>query len=200
MCVAASRLAARGVFVKRALDIAMAVAALVLLALPMLAVALWIRLTSPGPALYWSDRVGRNNVIFRMPKFRTMLLDTPPVPKHLLADPGRHLTPVGRFLRQYSLDELPQLFSILRGDMSFVGPRPLLFNHEDRLVRRTQKGIHVLMPGLTGWAQINGRDKVPASVKVDLDEWYLKNRSLALDMKIIFWTFIKVVKKEGVAH
>jgi len=167
---------------------------------PMTFVALLVRLTSTGPVLYWSDRVGRDNAIFKMPKFRTMRVDTPAVATHLLANPDQFLTPIGKFLRKSSLDELPQLLSILRGDMSFVGPRPALFNQTDLIELRTQKGIHLLTPGLTGWAQINGRDELPIPVKVDFDAYYLKNRSFALDLRIILLTFLKVVKSEGVAH
>ena len=163
-------------------------------------VALLVRFTSPGPILYWSDRVGRNNTIFKMPKFRTMRIDTPAVATHLLGDPDRWLTPVGKFLRKSSLDELPQLFSILKGDMSIVGPRPALFNQDDLITLRTDKGVHRLTPGLTGWAQINGRDELPIPVKVEFDEYYLNNRSFALDLRIIFLTFVKVVKREGVTH
>jgi len=156
--------------------------------------------TSPGPILYWSDRVWRINLIFKMPKFRTMRIDTPAVATHHLGDPDRWLTPVGKFLRKSSLDELPQLFSILKGDMSIVGPRPALFNQHDLITLRTEKGVHQLTPGLTGWAQINGRDELPIPVKVEFDEYYLNNRSFALDLRIIFLTFVKVVKREGVTH
>lgn len=185
---------------KRTFDFTMALTAILFLSLPMLIVALLVRLTSPGPVLYWSDRVGRNNLIFRMPKFRTMRIDTPAVATHLLGDPDRWLTPVGKFLRKSSLDELPQLWSILCGDMSIVGPRPALFNQDDLITLRTEKGVHALFPGLTGWAQINGRDELPIPVKVEFDEHYLKNRSFALDLRIIFLTFLKVVKSEGVVH
>lgn len=185
---------------KRLFDFSLSLFALLALALPMLIVALLVRLTSPGPILYWSDRVGRNNVIFKMPKFRTMRIDTPTVATHLLGDPDRWLTPVGKFLRKSSLDELPQLFSILKGDMSIVGPRPALFNQEDLIELRTRKGVHALTPGLTGWAQINGRDELPNPVKVEFDEWYLKNRSFLLDLRIIVQTFVKVLRKEGVTH
>jgi O-antigen biosynthesis protein WbqP len=167
---------------------------------PMLVVALLVKLTSTGPVLYWSDRVGRNNAIFKMPKFRTMCVDTPAVATHLLTNPDQFLTPIGKFLRKSSLDELPQLLSILRGDMSFVGPRPALYNQKDLIEMRAQKGIHVLIPGLTGWAQINGRDELPISVKVDFDEYYLKNSSFFLDLLIVFLTFLKVIKSEGVTH
>ena len=172
----------------------------ILLALPMLIVAALVKLTSPGPILYWSDRVGRNNIIFKMPKFRTMRIDTPAVATHMLGDPDHWLTPVGKFFRKSSLDEFPQLWSILKGDMSFVGPRPALFNQDDLIELRTQKGVHMLTPGLTGWAQINGRDELSIPEKVDFDEYYLKNSSFLLDMQIIFRTFVKVVKIEGVKH
>ena len=178
----------------------MSFTAFIFLAIPMLVTALAVRLTSPGPVLYWSDRVGRNNRIFKMPKFRTMRVDTPAVATHLLGDPDRWLTPIGKFLRKSSLDELPQLLSILTGDMSIVGPRPALFNQDDLVALRTAKGVDRLPPGLTGWAQINGRDELPIPVKVELDEWYLQNRSFLLDLKIIALTFIKVLKKEGVTH
>lgn len=185
---------------KRFFDFCMSFTAFIFLAIPMLVTALAVRLTSPGPVLYWSDRVGRNNRIFKMPKFRTMRVDTPAVATHLLGDPDRWLTPIGKFLRKSSLDELPQLLSILTGDMSIVGPRPALFNQDDLVALRTAKGVDRLPPGLTGWAQINGRDELPIPVKVELDEWYLQNRSFLLDLKIIALTFIKVLKKEGVTH
>uniref|UniRef100_C6E0K3 Sugar transferase n=1 Tax=Geobacter sp. (strain M21) TaxID=443144 RepID=C6E0K3_GEOSM len=185
---------------KRFVDWMLSVVLLALCSVPMLLVGLLVKLTSPGPVLYWSDRVGVNNTIFRMPKFRTMLIDTPAVATHLLTDPDRFLTPIGKFLRKSSLDELPQLFSILRGDMSFVGPRPALYNQDDLIKLRTEKGVHVLPPGLTGWAQINGRDELPIPVKVDFDEHYLKNRSMALDIRIIFLTALKVLKSDGVSH
>lgn len=185
---------------KRIFDFSMSLAAFIFLSLPMLLTALAVRLTSPGPILYWSDRVGRNNTIFKMPKFRTMRTDTPAVATHLLGDPDRWLTPIGKFLRKSSLDELPQLWSILVGDMSIVGPRPALYNQNDLIALRTQKNVHGLTPGLTGWAQINGRDELPIPVKVEFDEWYLKHRSFLLDVKIIVLTFVKVLKKEGVTH
>ena len=187
-------------FFKRFFDLLCSLLALAVLAVPMLIVALLVRLTSPGPVLYWSDRVGRGNAIFRMPKFRTMRIDTPAVATHLLGDPARWLTPIGGFLRKSSLDELPQLWSILVGDMSIVGPRPALFNQEDLIALRTEKGVHTLVPGLTGWAQINGRDDLPIPIKVDYDEWYLKNRSFLLDLRIIFLTVLKVARREGVKH
>lgn len=185
---------------KKVSDFVLSFLLMLIFSLPMLLTALLVKLTSRGPILYWSDRVGRNNHIFKMPKFRTMRTDTPAVATHLLNDPDRYLTPIGKFLRKTSLDELPQLYSILKGDMSFVGPRPALFNQDDLVELRTQKGIHQLTPGLTGWAQINGRDELPIPVKVELDEYYLKNRSFALDMKILFFTFFKVLKSEGVTH
>jgi O-antigen biosynthesis protein WbqP len=185
---------------KRAFDVLLAAAGLVVFALPIAVVALLVRLTSRGPVIYWSDRIGRDNAIFRMPKFRTMRVDTPAVATHLLADPARFLTPIGPFLRKSSLDELPQLWSILKGDMSFVGPRPALFNQDDLVALRTRYGIEKLTPGLTGWAQINGRDELPVPEKVRLDAEYLQNRSFGLDLKIILLTFVKVVRREGVAH
>jgi O-antigen biosynthesis protein WbqP len=159
-----------------------------------------VKITSNGPALYSSDRVGIHNSIFKMYKFRTMKIDTPQVATHLMENPNHYLTPIGKFLRKTSLDELPQLFNILKGDMSFVGPRPALFNQDDLVALRTEKGIDSLVPGLTGWAQINGRDELPIPVKVDFDEYYLKNRSFLLDIKILFMTFLKVMRSEGVDH
>ena len=185
---------------KRIFDSLAALAALIVLALPMLLIAAAIKLTSKGPVLYWSNRVGRNNAIFKMPKFRTMHTDTPAVATHLLGDPDRYVTKLGRLLRKTSLDELPQLISIVKGDMSFVGPRPALFNQDDLIELRTSKGVHRLTPGLTGWAQINGRDELPIPVKVDFDEYYLFNRSMLLDLNIIVRTVLKVVMKEGVTH
>lgn len=167
---------------------------------PILLIALCIRLTSAGPVLYWSERVGKNNKIFRMPKFRSMRLDTPAVATHLLHDPDKWLTSVGKFLRKSSLDELPQLWSILVGEMSFVGPRPALYNQTDLIALRTEKGVHKLVPGLTGWAQVNGRDEIPIPVKVTLDEIYLRNRSFVFDLKIIALTFVKVLRGDGVSH
>jgi O-antigen biosynthesis protein WbqP len=175
-------------------------AALFLFGLPMLLVALLVKLTSPGPVLYWSDRVGRYNRIFRMPKFRTMRIDTPAVATHLLKDPDAHLTPIGPFLRKSSLDELPQLWSVLKGDMSFVGPRPALFNQEDLIKLRTEKGISKLQPGITGWAQINGRDDIPIPKKVEFDAYYLNHGSFLFDLKILFLTFFKVTRAENVSH
>jgi O-antigen biosynthesis protein WbqP len=185
---------------KRMLDVALAVAALLIFALPFLAIVVLVKLTSTGPALYWSDRVGRDNVLFRMPKFRTMLTGTPAVATHLLGDPDRYLTPIGSFLRKSSLDELPQLWSIIKGDMSFVGPRPALFNQEDLIGLRTACGVHGLLPGLTGWAQINGRDALPVQEKVKLDAEYMERQSLSLDLRIIFLTFFRVLFREGIVH
>ena len=186
--------------IKRALDITLSLAALLVLSIPILLVAIAVKLTSPGPALYWSDRVGRGNRIFRMPKFRSMRIDTPTVAPHLLESPERWLTPIGSFLRKSSLDELPQLWSILAGDMSIVGPRPALHNQRDLIELRTLRGVEKLRPGLTGWAQVNGRDEIPVPEKVGYDAWYLEHRSLGLDLKIMALTFVKVVRKEGVAH
>ncbi len=185
---------------KRAFDLALAVPAALVLLLPIALVALAVRLTSPGPALYWSDRVGRHNRLFKMPKFRSMRTDTPAVATHLLADPARWLTPIGPFLRKSSLDELPQLWSILKGDMSFVGPRPALFNQDDLIALRTSAGVHVLMPGLTGWAQVNGRDELPIPQKVALDAEYLHRRSLVFDLRILWLTAVKVLRRDGVTH
>ncbi len=174
--------------------------AAVFLALPIVITALAVRLTSPGPALYWSDRVGRHNRIFKMPKFRSMRIDTPAVATHLLQNPEQWLTPIGSFLRKSSLDELPQLWSILKGDMSFVGPRPALFNQDDLIALRTEKGVHELVPGLTGWAQVNGRDELPIPHKVQLDVEYLERRTLLFDMKILWLTALKVLARDGVSH
>lgn len=172
----------------------------VILFIPVVLVALLVRLTSPGPALYWSDRIGKNNTIFKMPKFRSMRVGTPAVATHLLADAHSHLTPVGNFLRKSSLDELPQLWSIICGDMSFVGPRPALFNQDDLIALRTQYGVEKLLPGLTGWAQVNGRDELPIPEKVKLDVEYLQQQSLSFDIKIIVLTFLKVVRRDGITH
>lgn len=185
---------------KRLFDLALAVPAALLLALPIALVALAVRLTSRGPALYWSDRVGRHNRIFRMPKFRSMRIDTPAVATHLLENPAQWLTPIGPFLRKSSLDELPQLWSILRGDMSFVGPRPALFNQDDLIALRTEAGVHELVPGLTGWAQVNGRDEIPIPQKVALDAEYLRRQSLAFDLRILWLTAVKVLRSDGVSH
>jgi O-antigen biosynthesis protein WbqP len=185
---------------KRLFDLLLALCAGLVLLAPVVLVALAVRLTSKGPALYWSDRVGRHNRIFRMPKFRSMRIDTPAVATHLLTDPGKYLTPVGPFLRKSSLDELPQLWSILKGDMSFVGPRPALFNQGDLIALRTQQGVHELVPGLTGWAQVNGRDELPIPQKVALDAEYLQRQSLGFDLRILWMTFVKVLRRDGVTH
>ncbi len=185
---------------KRIFDFLAALAAAIVFSIPILIVALAVRLTSPGPVLYWSDRVGRKNKIFRMPKFRSMRTDTPAVATHLLKDPKIYLTPIGSFLRKSSLDELPQLLCILRGEMSIVGPRPALFNQHDLIALRTERGVDALLPGLTGWAQVNGRDELPIPQKVALDEDYLHRRSFFLDLKIIFLTVLKVVRRDGVTH
>lgn len=185
---------------KRLLDMFLGLMAAVVLLAPIVVVAVHVRLTSPGPALYWSDRVGRNNKIFKMPKFRSMRVGSPVVATHLLANPKAHLTPIGSFLRKSSLDELPQLWSILVGDMSFVGPRPALFNQHDLIELRTQKGVHTLVPGLTGWAQVNGRDELPIPHKVALDAEYLQRKGFWFDIKILWLTFLKVMRRDGVSH
>lgn len=185
---------------KRLFDLILAGGALLVFALPMVAVALAVRLTSPGPALYWSDRVGRDNSLFRMPKFRSMRVDTPAVATHLLADTTSWLTPIGGFLRKSSLDELPQLWSILVGDMSVVGPRPALFNQDDLIALRTQHGVHRLRPGLTGWAQVNGRDELPIPDKVVLDVFYLQRWTLGLDIRILWMTVGKVIHARDISH
>lgn len=185
---------------KRLFDLTVALAAAVVLALPILLLAVLVRLTSPGPALYWSDRVGAHNRNFRMPKFRTMRIGTPALATHLLANPAAHLTPIGGFLRRSSLDELPQLWSILKGDMSFVGPRPALFNQDDLVALRTERGVDRLVPGLTGWAQVNGRDDLPIPVKVEFDAEYLRRQSLWFDLRILALTAMKVVRRDGVSH
>ena len=185
---------------KRVFDVILAVIAIAVLLLPIIIVAFLVRLTSKGPALYWSDRIGVNNAIFKMPKFRSMKIDTPAIATHLLEDSDNALTPIGGFLRKSSLDELPQLWCILKGDMSFVGPRPALFNQDDLIALRTEKGVDKLMPGLTGWAQVNGRDELPIPQKVALDIEYLNKQSFGFDLYIIWLTFIKVIRKEGVSH
>lgn len=185
---------------KRIFDVLVALP-LVSVVLPLLIfLAVLIRATSKGPILHWSDRVGRNNRIFRMPKFRSMSIDAPQLPTHLLANPGCYLTPIGRFLRRTSLDELPQLFSILKGDLSFVGPRPALFNQNDLVELRTERGIHLLVPGLTGWAQVNGRDELPIPAKVQFDFEYLQRQSFKFDLRIIGLTVVKVLRGEGIKH
>jgi O-antigen biosynthesis protein WbqP len=185
---------------KRVFDIFLGCLAALILFVPVLLVAMAVRLTSKGSALYWSDRVGRNNVTFKMPKFRSMRVGTPAVATHLLADASSHLTPIGSFLRKSSLDELPQLWSILVGDMSFVGPRPALFNQHDLIALRKQQGVHELVPGLTGWAQVNGRDELPIPDKVKLDAEYLHQQSLSFDIRILWMTFLKVLNRDGISH
>lgn len=186
--------------VKRLFDLTLAICAGVVL-IPLIGViALLVRLSSRGSVLYWSSRVGRHNHIFKMPKFRSMRVDTPPVATHLLADPAVYLTPIGSFLRKSSLDELPQLWSILKGDMSFVGPRPALFNQEDLIAMRTERRVHELVPGLTGWAQINGRDELSIAEKIDLDAEYLHRQSFGFDLQILWLTFVKVLRRDGVSH
>ena len=185
---------------KRLFDVVLCCLAALILFVPVLLVAMAVRLTSKGPALYWSDRVGRNNVIFKMPKFRSMRVGTPAVATHLLVNPKAHLTPIGSFLRKSSLDELPQLWSILAGDMSFVGPRPALFNQQDLIALRTAQGVHTLVPGLTGWAQVNGRDELPIPDKVKLDAAYLQRQSLWFDIFIMWLTLVKVLRRDGVSH
>jgi O-antigen biosynthesis protein WbqP len=186
--------------VKRLFDLALALCAAIILTLPVMAVALAVRLTSRGPALYWSDRVGRGNKLFKMPKFRSMRIGTPAVATHLLQDPAIYLTPIGSFLRKSSLDELPQLWSILVGRMSFVGPRPALFNQHDLIALRSQHGVDNLVPGLTGWAQVNGRDELPIPEKVKFDVEYLQRQSLVFDLRILWMTFVKVLRRDGVTH
>lgn len=185
---------------KRLFDLVLGLMAAAVLLVPLVVVAVLVRLTSPGPALYWSDRVGRYNKIFKMPKFRSMRVGTPAVATHLLANPKAHLTPIGSFLRKSSLDELPQLWSILVGDMSFVGPRPALFNQHDLIELRTQKNVHALVPGLTGWAQVNGRDELPIPQKVALDAEYLQRQGFWFDIKILWLTLLKVAQRDGVSH
>ena len=185
---------------KRLIDLSVAVVAAMVLAMPILIVALAVRLTSPGPALYWSDRVGRYNRIFKMPKFRSMRVETPAVATHLLQNSDQWLTPIGPFLRQSSLDELPQLWSGLKGDMSLVGPRPALFNQDDLISSRTDAGVQELLPGLTGWAQVNGRDELSIADKVKLDVEYLEKRSLGFDLWILWLTLLRVLRRDGVSH
>jgi len=186
--------------VKRLFDLALALMAIGFLWLPILILAVAVRLSSPGPVLYWSDRIGRHNEIFKMPKFRSMLIDTPPVATHLLQNPDQWLTPIGSFMRKSSLDELPQLWSILKGDMSFVGPRPALFNQYDLITLRKKNRVDELVPGLTGWAQVNGRDELPISQKVKLDSEYLQRRSLLFDLRVLWMTVLKVLGRDGVSH
>ena len=186
--------------IKRIFDLILAIVLIVFLGLPMLMIALFIKLRSKGSAFFWTDRIGINNVVFKMAKFRTMRVNTPQLATHLMKDPAAYLIPGGAFLRKSSLDELPQLFNVLKGDMSFVGPRPALFNQEDLIALRSQKGVHQLIPGITGWAQVNGRDDLPIPVKVKFDEYYLHHRSLKFDLYILLLTILKVLKKEGVSH
>ena len=185
---------------KRLFDLVMGVILLILLVLPMLLTAIAVRLTSKGPALYWSDRIGQGNVIFKMPKFRSMRVDTPAVATHLMTDPNTFLTPIGGFFRRSSLDEFPQLFSVLKGDMSFIGPRPALFNQDDVIALRMEKGVDKVLPGLTGWAQVNGRDELPIPEKVALDIEYMERQSFWFDMKILWLTFLKVFGQDGITH
>ena len=185
---------------KRLFDLVLAALASLILIIPCAVVAVMVRITSPGPILYWSDRVGRGNSIFKMPKFRSMRVGTPALATHLLTDPDSHLTPVGSFLRKSSLDELPQLWSIIKGNMSFVGPRPALYNQQDLIELRTQNGVHVLVPGLTGWAQVNGRDELPIPQKVAFDTEYLRRKSIIFDIRILFLTLLKVIMRNDVAH
>jgi O-antigen biosynthesis protein WbqP len=186
--------------VKKLFDFVFALSILLLLAVPLLLVAIAIKLTSPGPVLYWSNRVGKDNRIFSMPKFRSMRIGTPAVATHLLTKPEQYLTPIGPFLRKTSLDEVPQLWSILAGDMSLVGPRPALFNQIDLIALRTERGVHTLVPGLTGWAQINGRDELSIADKVDFDAAYLNRQSFVLDLTILWKTFMQVWKRDGISH
>jgi O-antigen biosynthesis protein WbqP len=185
---------------KRAFDFFVSLMAIVVFAIPLLIIALAVRISSPGPILFWSDRVGQNNHLFQMPKFRSMRIKTPAVATHLLQNPDQWLTPIGSFLRRSSLDELPQLWCILKGDMSFVGPRPALFNQDDLIALRTDNGIHHLVPGLTGWAQVNGRDELPIPQKVALDAEYLRLKSFLFDLKILWMTALKVLIRDGVSH
>ncbi|HMY00616.1 MAG TPA: sugar transferase [Agitococcus sp.] len=185
---------------KRLFDLTVSLSAVLILMIPITLVAIIVKLTSPGPVLYWSNRVGKNNVIFKMPKFRTMQVGTPAVATHLLANPSSFLTPIGGFLRKSSLDELPQLWNIIKGDMSLVGPRPALFNQDDLIALRTESGVHKLLPGLTGWAQINGRDELPIPEKVKLDLEYMQKQSLLFDFVILWRTFIKVIARDGISH
>jgi O-antigen biosynthesis protein WbqP len=185
---------------KRSFDLLLGAVVCILLVTPMILIIIAVRLSSRGSALYWSNRVGRGNKIFKMPKFRSMLVDTPAVATHLLDNPNSYLSPIGDFLRSTSLDELPQLFSVLKGDMSFVGPRPALFNQEDLIALRTEKGVDKLLPGITGWAQVNGRDELSIPDKVALDVEYLNRQSFRFDMKILWMTFLKVINRDGVSH
>ena len=185
---------------KRLFDSLLAMIVIILLVVPIILAAIAVCITSNGGVLYWSDRIGRNNEIFKMPKFRSMLIDTPAVATHLLDNPDVYLSPIGGFLRRFSLDELPQLLSVLKGDMSFVGPRPALYNQDDLIALRTEKGVDKLLPGITGWAQVNGRDELSIPDKVALDVEYLNRQSFWFDMKILWMTFLKVINRDGVSH
>ena len=185
---------------KRLFDIVLSFVLIILLLLPMILIAIAVKASSQGRALYWSDRVGKDNIIFRMPKYRSMIFNTPAVATHLLQNPEHNLTSIGNFLRKYSIDELPQLWNIIKGEMSFVGPRPALFNQEDLINLRSTKGVDKLLPGLTGWAQINGRDELPIVDKVKMDEEYLEKKSFLFDLKILWLTFMKVIKRDGISH
>lgn len=185
---------------KRIFDLILGIIIFLVLLIPMIIIATLVCLTSKGPALYWSDRVGKNNTIFKMPKFRSMLISTPVLPKHLLNDPETYLSPIGGFLRRSSLDELPQLFSVLKGEMSLVGPRPVLHNQDDIIILRKKSGVDKLVPGITGWAQVNGRDDLSTFDKVILDTEYLKKRSFLLDIRILWMTLFKVLKRDGISH
>jgi O-antigen biosynthesis protein WbqP len=185
---------------KRIFDLLMSIIMLALLVIPMLLIYVAIRFSSKGPALYWSDRIGKRNKIFKMPKFRSMLIDTPDVATHLLDNPNSYLSPIGRFLRLSSLDELPQLLSVFKGDMTFVGPRPALYNQDDLIVLRTEKGVDKLLPGITGWAQVNGRDDLSIPDKVALDVEYLNRKSVWFDLKVLWITFLKVLSRDGMSH
>ena len=185
---------------KRLFDLFLSCILLILLAIPMLLIVIAIRLTSKGPSLYWSDRIGKNNVIFQMAKFRSMRVETPSMATHLMTEPDAFLTPIGGFLRRNSFDELPQIISILKGDMSFVGPRPALYNQDDLILLRTEKGLNQLLPGLTGWAQVNGRDELSIPEKVKLDVEYMHKKSFWFDLKILWMTFLKVINSQGISH
>ena len=185
---------------KRTFDLLLSIMLLVFLAAPILIISIAVCISSEGPVLYWSDRVGKNNKIFKMPKFRSMLTNTPTIATHLLDNPETYLTPIGGFLRRYSFDEIPQLFSVLIGDMSFVGPRPALFNQKDLIDLRIKKGINNLLPGVTGWAQVNGRDDLSIPDKVALDVEYLNRKSFWFDIKILLMTVLSIAKREGVSH
>jgi len=185
---------------KRIFDIILVLVLIVLLSIPMLIIAVLIKLTSKGPVMFWTNRIGLNNATFKMAKFRTMRLDAPQIATHLMKNRENYVTSIGISLRKYSLDEISQLFNILKGDMTFVGPRPALFNQYDLIELRTKKNVHKLVPGVTGWAQVNGRDKLPIPIKVEFDEYYLRNRSFFFDLKILLATFIKVVKAENITH